>query len=104
MAEAELYIFCACVLCGGAGGVIYDVLYPLKLFIRKKNRKIAAAMDALFFVLFAGLYIFAAAAFAFPAFRWYMFAGCMAGLILYSKSFHRILAFFYDMLYNIKKK
>ena len=100
----DLYIFFACVLLGGAGGVVYDVFYPVRRLIERKTRKFAAAADVLFFFLFSLVYVAASVVFAFPVLRWYMFAGCMAGLILYLKSFHRILAFFCDMLYNKRKK
>lgn len=100
MAATGLWTFFACVLVGAAGGVLYDVLYPLKLLIRKKAAKFVVAFDAIFFVLFAGLYVFASVAFAFPDFRGYMFAGCMLGFLLYLKSFHRILDFLFKMLYN----
>ena len=98
--EAGIRIFCACLSVGAAGGIFYDVLYPLKLFIKKRANKFIPVFDALFCVLFAGIYIFASVWLAFPDFRGYMFFGCMLGFLLYLKSFHRILDFLFKMLYN----
>lgn len=103
MGEAsQLYVFFSCLLCGAAGGVVYDILYIVKLFARGKAVRIS--LDILFFVLFAGIYIFISVMFALPAFRPYMFVACLTGLALYLKSVHIMLDFLIKTVYNIIKK
>lgn len=103
MGEAnQLYVFFCCVLSGVVSGVVYDILYLVKQFA--KGKAVAVSLDALFFIVFAGIYIFISVMFALPSFRPYMFFGCLAGLLLYLKSMHRILAFFVKTLYNVKKR
>ncbi|MBR7099715.1 MAG: spore cortex biosynthesis protein YabQ [Clostridia bacterium] len=102
MQASGLYVFFSCLLCGTASGVVYDLLYPLKVFLNHK--KLNFALDILFFLFFSAIYIFASVLFAFPAFRLYMFVACCIGLLLYLKSCHRILDFFVKRLYNILKK
>ncbi len=99
---SQIYVFFSCVLCGAAGGIIYDIIYIVKGFVRVKSGKIA--LDILFFLLFALVYVFLSVLFSLPDFRVYMFIACLLGLILYLKSLHRILDFFIKRLYNVIKK
>jgi len=99
MTEAnEFYIFLVCVTCGIAGGVVYDLFYILRAFLRVRAAEIAA--DVCFCLFFIGLYIFVSLMFGLPDLRFYMFLGCLIGLLLYIKSFHGIVAFFLKKVYN----
>lgn len=89
-------------LCGACSGVVYDFLYIVKQFV--SGKKVNFSLDILFFIAFAGIYVFISVMFSLPSFRFYMFIGCLSGLLLYLKSLHRMLAFFVKRLYNIKKK
>ena len=94
----QFYIFLVCVTCGIASGVFYDVMYCAVLPFKKQWVKITG--EILFSVLFTVFYLFVSLLFGFPAFRIYMFLGCAAGFYLYLKSFHKIVAFFANKVYN----
>jgi hypothetical protein len=94
----QIYTFFICLLGGVASGVVYEVIYIVKLFV--KGKKMAIALDILFFLVFAAIYVFLAVIFSLPYFRLYMFIACQVGLLLYLKSIHYILAFFIEMVYN----
>ncbi|MCI9504334.1 MAG: hypothetical protein HFE26_02925 [Clostridia bacterium] len=94
----QIFIFLVCVTSGLVGGIFYDILYLIRYPFRAKWVKIT--VDALFFVLFAGIYLFVSVLFELPTLRVYMFLGCLAGLFLYLKSFHKIVAFFAQKVYN----
>lgn len=94
----QFYIFLVCASCGIAGGVVYDMFYLLRTFVRVRAAEIAA--DVCFFAFFAGMYLFVSLLFGLPDLRFYMFLGCLIGLLLYLKSFHRIVAFFAEKVYN----
>ncbi len=94
----QFFIFLVCVSCGIVGGIVYDVFYCLRVFVRARAAEIAA--DLCFFLFFAGLYLFVSLLFELPDLRFYMFAGCLIGLGLYLKSFHGIVAFFAKKVYN----
>lgn len=100
MADAGLWIFFACVLIGAGGGVLYDVLSPLRRLLVGRAPRFLAAFDGIFFVLFAAWFVFTSVLLSFPDFRAYMFFGSMLGFLFYRKSFHRILDFLFKMLYN----
>ncbi|MBP5242292.1 MAG: spore cortex biosynthesis protein YabQ [Clostridia bacterium] len=97
----QIYVFFCCLLCGAASGVIYDFLYLVKKFIAGK--RVGFSLDVLFFLVFAGIYIFVSVLFNLPPFRLYMFCGCMIGLLIYLKSLHLCLTFVIKKLYNIWK-
>ena len=84
----QFYIFLVCVSCGIAGGVVYDMFYLHRTFVRVRAAEIA------------GMYLFVSLLFGLPDLRFYMFLGCLIGLLLYLKSFHRIVAFFAEKVYN----
>lgn len=98
----QVYTFFVCVASGAISGVVYDLFYVIKRFISGKITEIS--LDILFFILFAGIYIFTSVLFGLPEFRFFMFIGCLLGLLLYLKSFHIMLDFFINMLYNVKIK
>ncbi|MDE7158126.1 MAG: hypothetical protein K2N74_00975 [Clostridiales bacterium] len=94
----QIFIFLVCVTCGLAGGVLYDALYCIRYPFRARWVKIV--FDVFFFVLFAGIYLFVSVLFELPNLRLYMFFVCLVGLFLYLKSFHKIVAFFTEKVYN----
>ncbi len=94
----QFYIFLVCAALGIFSGVLYDIIFCAVYPFRKSWVKITA--DIFFAVLFTALYVFVSLLFSFPAFRLYMFLGCLCGFYLYLKSFHKIVAFFAKMLYN----
>lgn len=94
----QIFIFLVCVTCGIAGGVIYDFFYCLAYPFRTRAVRIVA--DAVFSLFFTALFLFVSVTFSLPDFRIYMFLGCVFGLFLYLKSFHGIVAFFAEMVYN----
>lgn len=94
----QFYIFLVCAAFGIFSGVIYDVFYCATLPFKKSWVKIAG--DVVFSLVFIFCYIFVSLLFSFPAFRLYMFLGCVVGFYLYLKSFHKIVAFFAAKVYN----
>ena len=95
---SQIFVFFACTACGIASGVLYDVIFCACYPIRAKWVHIVA--DIFFFLLFAGLYIFVSVMFSLPSFRLYMLCACFIGFFLYLKSFHKIVAFFMEKIYN----
>ena len=63
----QLYIFLVCVSCGIAGGVVYDMFYLLRTFVRVRAAEIAA--DVCFFAFCAGGYVFVAMGVVLPEWR-----------------------------------
>lgn len=117
----QFYIFLTCLFVGIIGGIIYDVIYVIKVVMfglpcaekkrgdngkkrEKAERGAGMFFDVLFFLLFSALSIFIGTLFSFPDFRSYMFMGNLLGLLLYLKSFHIIVAFFIKRVYNITRK
>ena len=94
----QFFIFLVGTLCGIVSGVLYDFIYCVRYPFRALWVRIAT--DILFFLLFAGLFLFVSVVFSLPAVRFYMFGGCLAGFFLYLKSFHKIVAFFAEKIYN----
>ena len=60
--------------------------------------------DIAFFVAFAGLCVFVASWLCLPSFREYYYLGFALGLLLYLKTFHKAVAFFKKMCYNVVRK
>jgi hypothetical protein len=94
----QIFIFLVCIYSGLLSGVIYDVLYILKLATGGKWTNII--LDILFFIIFAGIYIFVSFMFEFPVFRLYMFFATQLGLFMYIKSFHILIANGAKKIYN----
>ena len=94
----QIFICFVCVSCGIAAGIVYDFLFCVRYPFHRKWVTIAA--DILFFALFAGGYLFVSVLFSLPSLRIYMFVGCILGFFLYLKSFHKIVAFFAEKIYN----
>ena len=94
-AAAQFPAFLICIATGAGIGLLYDAFFPLRRF------KIAGAIaDAAFCVLAAAFYVFAATKCAFPDFRIFTYIGLALGIVIYSKSMRRVVAFFQNMCYN----
>lgn len=61
---------------------------------------VTAVCDILFALALSLMFVCASVAFCFPGVRLYMFAAVAIGFVLYVKSFHIIVAFFVNRLYN----
>ena len=101
----QLGRFLLCVLLGGLGGALYDVL---SLFAPKSPKKAGKILRfwayVAFFALFAVGCVWAFSRFRFPAFREYFYLGFAVGMIIYLKSLHKAVAFFKNLCYNVGKK
>lgn len=98
----QLNIFFVCALTGFAGGIVYEPFGWVHKIAKGVWPGLAA--DVLFFLAFSAFCIAAAALFALPDFRVYMYLGNLLGLILYWKSIHRILDFSQKVCYNSIRK
>lgn len=102
----QLKIFLICLACGVISGVVYDVLYIVRRTFRgEKVRSVRyAAVTAVCDVLYAAAltltFVFCSVCFSFPDVRLYMIAACVLGAALYIKSFHIMVAFLINKLYN----
>lgn len=101
------FIFLICLCCGVVSGVFYDVLYVARSLIFLRARRLSAAKtvaaavcDLLAFAALAALYVLASVLFNFPNARFYMFLACFCGILLYIKSFHLMVAFLINKVYN----
>lgn len=61
---------------------------------------VTAVCDILFALALSLMFVCASVTFCFPDVRLYMFAAVAIGFVLYVKSFHIIVAFFVNRLYN----
>ncbi len=94
----QLRIFLLCILIGIVGGVLYDVFFLLRAPLRMRWVRILC--DFLFCIAFGAVYLLFAVSFRMPPLRFYYILGLTLGLFLYLKSFHKIVAFFSEKLYN----
>ena len=97
--------FWLCVAVGIVGGFLYELcsltVFPFKQKVRLCLRFVA---DVAFFTVFAALCVWIACIFRFPNFREYYYIGYAVGLILYLKTFHKAVAFFKKLCYNVVKR
>ena len=98
--------FCVCILQGVVGGIIYEICsLP---FLAKGKCKIyqlfRLVADVLFFALFALFCVYVGNRLGLPSIREYYFLGYAAGAVLYSKTFHKAVAFFKKICYNCIRK
>lgn len=93
----QIRIFLLCVLAGVIGGAFCE---PFSL-IGKLFKRLQAGLDVAFFVVFSFVCVYFSAKFAFPDYRLYGYCGNFIGLIIYLKTFHRIVAFFEKICYNM---
>lgn len=98
----QIYVFIECLFCGICVGIIYDLFAFLNFFI--KNRIFTAIKDFSLMAILFILFVITAVIFEFPSFRLYMFIGCVLGLLIYIKSFHSMLDFFINKVYNLIKR
>lgn len=104
----QFFIFMTCALCGIISGVVYDVLYVVRVVLcgvdksvyTVKDKIFIAAADILYCLVFAAGFIFTSVMFGFEGLRLYMLIGCLLGALIYLKSFHLIVAFFCKKVYN----
>lgn len=94
----QLHAFFLCAAFGIAGGFLYECLAAIgRLFHRPA---VFAGAEIVFCLLFAAGYVLFSLWTALPPFRIYHALGCAAGLILYRKSCHKIVALSGKMVYN----
>lgn len=99
-------IFFTCILIGVLGGVIYEIC-SLGVFKGKHKKRydvLRLIADVLFFLAFAAFCTWIGNRLGFPNVREYYYVGYAIGLILYSKTFHKAVAFLKNMCYNVTKK
>lgn len=98
-ATAQFPAFLICIAAGAVIGLLYDAFFPLRRF------KIAGGIaDAAFCILAATFYVFLATVCAFPDFRIFTYIGLALGIVIYSKSMRRVVAFFQKTCYNRFRK
>lgn len=105
----QYYIFLICLFCGVASGAVYDVLYVARSIVCGVNRAaftlkdkiFIAVCDVIYCLVFAAGFIFVSVMFGFGDLRLYMLIGCALGAFIYLKSFHIIVAFSVNKVYNV---
>lgn len=105
----QFFIFLICLFCGLLSGVVYDVLYVARCILcgphlfayTVKDKIFLIICDIIYCLIFAAGFIFVSVMFGFGQLRLYMLLGCVLGAIIYLKSFHIIVAFFVEKVYNI---
>ena len=90
-----------CVSIGVLFGFIYDIFFLC--FNISKNKTITTISNIIYFILMAILFTITSNYLKFTNFRIYMAISVIVGLILYNKSFHKIIAKLYIKVYNIVK-
>ena len=92
------YCAAVCICSGIFAGIFLEPVAALNYIF--KNAALRFISDILCGILTAISLIFMTTVFHLPDFRFYMPICALAGLILYYRSFHRILAFWSKKLYN----
>lgn len=108
----QMFIFMTCMLVGISSGIVYDFLYAARIFVcgtefsryKIKDKIMTVVCDLIYFIVFAGMFVFTSVLFEFYSLRLYMLAGCALGAIIYLKSLHIIIAFMLKKVYNIFAK
>lgn len=108
----QIKIFLICLACGVLSGAVYDFLYIIRRAVSgapsqklKKREFICTAVCDLMYVLaLSAIFVAASVYFCFPDVRLYMFAAVLVGALLYIKSFHIMVAFLINKLYNRTSK
>lgn len=104
----QLRIFALCLACGVLSGIVYDFLYLIrraasgKTSYRRNLRGFAATAvcDVLYAVALSAMFVALSTFFSFPDVRAYMLAAVILGAALYIKSFHIMVAFLVNRVYN----
>lgn len=94
----QFYVALVCAACGAASGLAYDFFYLIRRFF--PSRATDVICDVSFFLAFSAVYLYVSLLFGLPDLRVYMFLSCLVGLILYLKSWHGLVAFFSEKIYN----
>ena len=96
--QEQIYSFLVGLLLGVVGGFFYELCsLARKPFHAKWVRYI---VDFLFCAAFAGGYLALSLQTGAPVLRAYTVLACGIGFFLYSKSFHKMIAFFVEKIYN----
>ncbi len=90
-----------CISIGVLFGFVYDIFFLC--FNISKNNVVSTVGDILYFVIIAILFTIISNYLKFTNFRIYMAISVIVGLILYNKSFHKIIAKLYIKVYNVIK-
>ncbi|MGN1061865.1 MAG: spore cortex biosynthesis protein YabQ [Candidatus Scatosoma sp.] len=93
--KAQLPAFLICIAAGAVIALLYDAFFPLR-----RTKITTAIADAAFCVTAAAFYVFVSTVCAFPDFRIFTYFGLALGILIYSKSMRRVVAFFQKMCYN----
>lgn len=104
----QIKIFLICLACGVLSGAVYDFLYIIRRAVsgapsqKSKKREFicTAVCDLLYVLALSAIFVAASVYFCFPYVRLYMFAAVLVGALLYIKSFHIMVAFLINKLYN----
>ena len=104
---SQIAIFFVCAACGITSGVVYDFFYCLRAAVRafapahkKALWATTLACDMAFFVALAAFFLYVSHVLDFYALRAYMIFALAAGLLIYLKSLHIIVAFSVNKVYN----
>ena len=99
----QFTVFCVCVVAGFLFGVVYEIVAFFRMLLhcqRGKIKGLGIALDIAIFAVLAVYYIAVAYLFQFPSFRIYTWLGFAVGGIIYSKTLHKVVAFFGNVCYN----
>lgn len=96
-----------CAACGATSGVFYDAMFVLRraaCLVFAKNslpaRISTLVCDILYFTFLTAYFLFLSYICNFNGIRAYMFVALAAGIVIYLKSLHVIVAFFVNKVYN----
>ena len=92
-------IVAVCLFIGVLSGAFYEFFYFLKMCFNYKV--IGQILNGLWVFLSFFIYLKISTIYSFPNFRLYMLAFIILGAIIYLLSFHKIIAFFLNRVYNI---
>lgn len=98
----QFYVFIVAL----SSGVICGIPVALSYDIKKASGNVIIGIftDVTAFVLVTAIYVVLSYIFNFPSLRFYMIVGVFAGMYIYFKSFHILLAKILNKPYNIIKK
>ena len=94
----QFYFFMQSVFIGVLTAFLYEPISLFKTFV--KNKIIGCAVDVAFCVVPFLIYLDLSLKFSFPCFRAYMFLGVVLGFFIERKSFNKMLAKVYFVVYN----
>ena len=101
--QNQFTYFLLSTLIGLTGGLLYEIFAFFRLVCgceRGKCKVLGITLDVIFGLVFALHCIFTSFWLRFPDFRGYMGVGWLIGLIIYSKTLRRIVAFCEKVCYN----